>query len=58
MKQKRNVLYTLFDVKFPEDDLKNFETCRSIKGLYVKIYILILGNLLVSSIIMFINVRI
>jgi hypothetical protein len=37
----------LFYVKFPEDDLKNFETYRSTKGLYVKVYILILGYLLV-----------
>ena len=48
----------LFDVKFPEDDLKKFETCWSIKGLYVKIYILILGLVLVLCTIMFINTRI
>ena len=28
----------LFDVKLPEDDLKNIETCLSIIGLYVKMY--------------------
>ena len=43
-KTKRNTLYMLFNVKFPEDDLKNFETCWSIKRLYVKCYILILGH--------------
>jgi hypothetical protein len=26
----------LFDVKLPEEDMKSFEACRSIKGLYVK----------------------
>jgi hypothetical protein len=57
-KTKRNVLYMFFDVKFPEDDLNNFETCRSIRGLYVKVYILVLGYLLVLCIIMFINARI
>jgi hypothetical protein len=29
-KTKRKVLYMLFDVKFPEDDVKNLETCQSI----------------------------
>ena len=29
----------LFDVKFPEDDLKKIETCQTISALYVKVYI-------------------
>jgi hypothetical protein len=27
-----------FDVKLPEDDLKKIEICRSISGLYEKVY--------------------
>jgi hypothetical protein len=29
---------SLFGVKFPGDDLKKIETCRSISELYVKVY--------------------
>ena len=28
---------SLLDVKFPEDDSRKIETCRSISGLYVKV---------------------
>jgi len=31
-----------FDVRIPEDDLKNIETYRSVSEFYVKVYILIL----------------
>jgi len=40
----------LFDVRIPEDDLKKIETFRSIRGLYVKLYILMLVHLLTLSI--------
>ena len=40
----------LFYVRIAEDDLKNIETCRSIRGLYVKLYILMLVHLLAYSI--------
>jgi len=29
----------LFDVIIPEDDLKKIEICRSVKELYVEVYI-------------------
>ena len=35
---------SLFDVKLPEEDLKEVEICRSLGGLYVKVYVLILGQ--------------
>ena len=35
----------LFDVRLPDDDLK-IETCRSLGGLFVKVYILTLVSLL------------
>jgi len=40
----------LFGVRISEDDMKKIETCRSIRGLYVKLYILMLVHLLVLSI--------
>jgi hypothetical protein len=40
----------LFDVRIPEDVLKKIETCRRIRGLYVKLYILMLVPLLALSI--------
>jgi len=41
------MVYTfLFDVRLPENDLKKTETCRSVSGLYVKVYILIPVHLL------------
>ena len=34
-----SVFYTcLFDVKYPEDDLKKIETCRSITESYVRVH--------------------
>ena len=44
------VCVCLFDVNFPEDDVKEVETCRSISGLYVRVYIVILVRLLALSI--------
>ena len=34
----------LFNVKLSEEDLKKVEICRSLSGLYVKVYLLILGH--------------
>jgi hypothetical protein len=39
-----------FDVRIAEDYLKKIETCRGIRGLYVKLYILMLVHLLALSI--------
>ena len=46
------MFYThLFDVTPPpEDDPKKIEICRSISGLYVKVYILMLVHLLILPI--------
>ena len=35
---------SLFDVKLPEEDLKKVEICRGLSGLYVNVYVLILGH--------------
>jgi len=43
--------------RLPEDDLKKFETCWSLSGLYVKVYILIPVLLLVLSVKLFIKAR-
>jgi len=32
-------VYHTFDVKLPEDDLKKIEACRSLRELYVEIYL-------------------
>lgn len=42
----------------PEDDSKKIEACRYLSGLYVKVYVLILVNLLLLSIKFFINAQI
>jgi len=37
----------LFDVRFPEDDMKKIKTCQITSGLYLNVCILILVHLLV-----------
>jgi len=45
----------MFDLRHPEDDLQKIETCRSISGLHVLVYVLMLVHLLVLSIKLLIN---
>ena len=37
----------VFHIKFPEGDIKNIETCYSISGLYVDVYVLMFGRLFI-----------
>ena len=49
---------TSIGCRLPEDDLKKFETCWSLSGLYVKVHFLIRVHFLVLSIKLFIKARI